>query len=131
MISFCDFAFKPRIGGRFWSNNSAMRQLWLPAGGAESIPRDILESFVDRGQLHHLTQPTVLPGAKRIPGLKLDHPRQLALMHALVCFAHTAAGNTFTHRRTLSLRVFPQQEASAPSPGCFVTKECFLLSETS
>jgi hypothetical protein len=33
---------------------------------------------------------------KRIPGLKLDHPRQLALMHALVRFAHIAAGSTFT-----------------------------------
>jgi hypothetical protein len=38
----------------------------------------------------------VLPSGKRIPGLKLDHARQLALMHALVCFAHIAAGNTFT-----------------------------------
>ena len=37
-----------------------------------------------------------LPSGKRIPGLKLDHPRQLALMHALVRFAHIAAGNTFT-----------------------------------
>jgi len=61
-----------------------------------NVQQDILESFVDRGQLHHLTQPTVLPSGKRIPGLKLDHPRQLALMHALVCFAHIAAGNTFT-----------------------------------
>ncbi len=33
---------------------------------------------------------------KRIPGLKLDHPRQLALMHALVRFAHIAGGNAFT-----------------------------------
>jgi hypothetical protein len=61
-----------------------------------NVQQDILESFVDRGQLHHLTQPMVLPSGKRIPGLKLDHPRQLALMHALVCFAHIAAGNTFT-----------------------------------
>ena len=61
-----------------------------------NVQQDILESFVDRGQLHNLTQPTVLPSGKRIPGLKLDHPRQLALMHALVCFAHIAAGNTFT-----------------------------------
>jgi hypothetical protein len=61
-----------------------------------SVQQDILESFVDRGQLHNLTQPTVLPSGKRIPGLKLDHPRQLALMHALVRFAHIAAGNTFT-----------------------------------
>jgi hypothetical protein len=61
-----------------------------------NVQQDILESFVDRGQLHKLTQPTLLPSGKRIPGLKLDHPRQLALMHALVCFAHIAAGNTFT-----------------------------------
>jgi hypothetical protein len=27
---------------------------------------------------------------------QLDHPRQLALMHALVRFSHIAAGNTFT-----------------------------------
>jgi hypothetical protein len=31
-----------------------------------------------------------------VPGLKLDHPRQLALMHARVCFSHIAAENTFT-----------------------------------
>ena len=61
------------------------------------MPCDLApQSFVDRGQLHHLTQPTILPSGKRIPGLKLDHPRQLALMHALVCVAHIAAGNTFT-----------------------------------
>ena len=41
-------------------------------------------------------EPTILPSGKRIPGLKLDHPRQLALMHALVRFAHIAAGSTFT-----------------------------------
>src|ERR1700682_1393315 len=28
--------------------------------------------------------------------LKLDHPRRMALMHALVRFAHVAAGSTFT-----------------------------------
>ena len=48
------------------------------------VQQDILESFVDRGQLQTLIQPTILPNGKRIPGLKLDHPRQLALMHALV-----------------------------------------------
>jgi hypothetical protein len=60
------------------------------------VQQDILETFVDRGQLRQLAQPTILPNGKRIPGLKLDHPRQLALMHALVRFAHIAAGNTFT-----------------------------------
>jgi hypothetical protein len=61
-----------------------------------NIQQDILETFVDRGQLRKLAQPTVMPNGKRIPGLKLDHPRQLALMHALVRFSHIAAQGTFT-----------------------------------
>ena len=61
-----------------------------------TVQQDILETFVDRGQLRKLTQPTVLRSGKRIPGLKLDNARQLALMHALVRFAHIAAGSTFT-----------------------------------
>jgi hypothetical protein len=60
------------------------------------VQQDILETFVDRGQLRKLAEPTITATGKRIPGLKLDHPRQLALMHALVRFAHIAAGNTFT-----------------------------------
>lgn len=60
------------------------------------VQQDILESFVDRGQLQILIQPTVLPNGKRIPGLKLDHPRQLALMHALVRFSHLAAQDSFS-----------------------------------
>lgn len=59
------------------------------------VQQDILETFVDRGQLLDLTHPTVLPTGKRIPGLKLDHPRQLALMQALVRFSHIAAENSF------------------------------------
>jgi len=60
------------------------------------VQQDILETFVNRGQLRKLADPTVRANGKRIPGLKLDHPRQLALMHALVRFAHIAAGSTFT-----------------------------------
>jgi hypothetical protein len=63
-----------------------------------TVPQDILETFVDRGQLRQLAEPTRMPNGKRIPGLKLDHPRQLALMHALVRFAHIAGGDTFTIR---------------------------------
>ena len=62
----------------------------------QNVQQDVLETFIDRGQLRKLAEPAVLPGGKRIPGLKLDHPRQLALMHALVRFAHIAAGSTFT-----------------------------------
>ena len=61
-----------------------------------NVQQDILETFVDRGQLHKLAEPTVLANGKRVPGLKLDHPRLLAVMHALVRFAHIAAGNTFS-----------------------------------
>jgi hypothetical protein len=61
-----------------------------------TVQQDILETFVDRDQLRALAKPTILPSGKRIPGLKLDHPRQLALMHALVCFAHIPAQQTFT-----------------------------------
>jgi hypothetical protein len=61
-----------------------------------NVQQDILETFLNRGQLRQLAQPTILPNGRRIPGLKLDHPRQLALMHALVRFCHIAAQNTFT-----------------------------------
>lgn len=61
-----------------------------------NVQQDILETFVDRGQLRQLAQPTIFPNGKRVPGLKLDHPRQLALMHALVRFSHIAAQSTFT-----------------------------------
>ena len=57
--------------------------------------QDILETFLDRGQLHQLAQPT-LTGHKRVPGLKLDAPRQLAWMHALVSFSHILAGHFTT-----------------------------------
>jgi hypothetical protein len=62
----------------------------------QNIQQDILETFIDRGQLRKLAEPAVFANGKRIPGLKLDHPRQMALMHALVRFANVAAGSTFT-----------------------------------
>ena len=61
-----------------------------------NVQQDILETFIDRGQLRKLAEPTILPSGKRVPGLKLDHPRQLAVMHALVRFANVAAGGRFT-----------------------------------
>ena len=60
------------------------------------VQQDIMETFIDRGQLRKLAEPTILPGGRRIPGLKLDHPRQLAVMHSLVRFANIAAGGRFT-----------------------------------
>jgi len=66
------------------------------------VQQDILENFVDRGQLRKLSQPTLLANGERIPGLKLDHPRQLALMHA--------AESTFT-----TVELHPQ---TAQALGC-------------
>jgi len=61
-----------------------------------NVQQDVLETFIDRGQLRKLAEPTILSNGRRIPGLKLDHPRQLAVMHALVRFANVAAGGKFT-----------------------------------
>jgi hypothetical protein len=79
----------------------------------QNVQQDILETFVDRGQLRELAAPAVLANGKRIPGLKLDHPRQLALMHALVRFSMSPAGEPsglpiYTHppwKRSVAPRV--------------------------
>ncbi len=74
------------------------------AGDRHCVSRSAADEslqFVDRvdllrlGQLGKLAQPTITATGKRIPGLKLDNPRQLALMHALVRFTHIAAANSF------------------------------------
>jgi hypothetical protein len=62
----------------------------------QDAQQDVLETFLDRGQLRKLAEPTILPSGRRIPGLKLDHPRQLAVMHSLVRFANIAASGRFT-----------------------------------
>jgi hypothetical protein len=82
------------------------------------VQQDILETFVDRGQLQRLAAPTITPTGKRIPGLKLDHPRQQALMHALVRFAHIPAANTFS-----TAEIYPHVVAAL---GC--TNEQYRLS---
>ena len=84
----------------------------------QNVQQDILETFLDRGELRKLGEPTVLANGKRIPGLKLDHPRQLALMHSLVRFSHVAAGDTFTTKEihaqaAEALGVAPEQYSLA------------------
>ena len=76
-----------------------------------NVQQDILETFIDRGQLRRLAEPTITPTGKRIPGLRLDHPRQLAVMHALVRFAHVAAGNSFT---TAEITLTSSRRSDAP-----------------
>jgi hypothetical protein len=90
--------------GKAMDNLPALRQkLHRITQNYLDIQQDILETFIDRGQLRQLRQTTVYPSGKRIPGLKLDEPRQLALMQALVRFSHIAAGGTFTTTEIHSL----------------------------
>jgi hypothetical protein len=62
------------------------------------VQQDILETFVDRGQLQGLRQATVTASGQRTPGIKLDDPRLLALMQSLVRFAPLAHGGRFRTR---------------------------------
>jgi hypothetical protein len=81
----------------------------------QEVQQDILETFLDRGELRSLGQPTLLANGKRIPGLKLDHPRQLAVMSSLVRFSHVAAGDTFT---TAELQAATAEALGIPVEQC-------------
>ena len=63
------------------------------------VQQDILETFVDRGQLLRLGQPTITSSGKRIPGLKLDNSRLLAVMQGVVRFCSLAVGDSFTTKQ--------------------------------
>src|SRR6266567_3719996 len=92
----------------------------------QEIRQDILETFLDRGELRSLGQPTVLPDGKRVPGLKLDHPRQLAVMSSLVRFAHVAAGDTFT---TAELQAGVAEALDIPVEKCPLSSVRYELSK--
>ena len=38
------------------------------------VQQDVLETFIDRGQLRKLAEPTILPSSRRIPGLNGSSP---------------------------------------------------------
>ncbi|GAC1540178.1 MAG: hypothetical protein NVS2B4_19780 [Ramlibacter sp.] len=63
-----------------------------------AIQQDVLETYVDRGQLARLRQPTITASGRRTPGLRLDDPRLLAVMQALTCFMHITHGGRFRTR---------------------------------
>jgi len=81
----------------------------------QDVQQEILETFLDRGELSKLAEPTVLARGKRIPGRKLDHPRQLARMSSLVRFSHVAARGTFT---TAELRAGVAAALGIAEDGC-------------
>jgi hypothetical protein len=61
----------------------------------QNVQQDVLATFVDRGELERLQQPTVSPTGRRTPGLHLDDLRLLALWQALTCFVHLVGHGTF------------------------------------
>jgi hypothetical protein len=71
---------------------SAINERYLTA------QQDVLETYIDRGQLARLRTATVSPSGRRTPGLKLDDPRLLAIMQAVTRFVHLARGGRFRTR---------------------------------
>jgi hypothetical protein len=62
------------------------------------VQQDVLETYVDRGQLQHLREATISPSGRRTPGVKLDDSRLLAVMQALTRFVHLARADSFRTR---------------------------------
>ena len=59
------------------------------------VEQDVLTSYLDRGQLEQMRQPTVSPSGRRTPGLRLDDPRLLAVLQAVLCFAYLVGKGIF------------------------------------
>jgi hypothetical protein len=76
-----------------------------------SIQQDVLASYVDRGQLEQLRQPSVSASGRRVPGLHIDDPRLLAVLQAILCFAHLVGKGVF---RTKDLLVDVQHALGNP-----------------
>jgi hypothetical protein len=75
------------------------------------VQQEVLASYVDRGQLEQLRQPTVSASGRRVPGLHIDDPRLLAVLQAILCFAYLVGKGCF---RTKDLLVDVQKALSKP-----------------
>jgi hypothetical protein len=73
--------------------------------------QDILETYVDRGQLEQLRQPTLSAGGRRTPGMRLDDQRLLAVLQALTAFVYLLGKGCF---RTKHLLPHVRQALSCP-----------------
>ena len=76
------------------------------------VQQDILTTYVDRGQLEKLRQPTVSAAGRRVPGLHIDDPRLLAVWQAVLCFAYLVGKGCF---RTKDLLLDVQKAFSKPA----------------
>jgi len=76
------------------------------------VQQDVLSSYIDRGQLEKLRQPTLSPTGRRTPGMRRDDPRLLAVLQALTCFAHLVGRGCV---RTLDLLADVQRTLANPN----------------
>jgi len=60
-----------------------------------SVQQDILASYIDRGQMEQLGQPSVSATGRRVPGMHVDDPRLLAVLQAILCFAYVVGKGCF------------------------------------
>jgi hypothetical protein len=67
-----------------------------------SVQQDVLASYVDRGQLEQLRQPSVSPTGRRVPGLHIDDPRLMAVLQAMLCFAYLVGKGVFRTKDLLA-----------------------------
>ena len=95
--------FTPNLGVNQGVDNLPRLRAVLRRGTERylDVPQDVLETFVDRGQLQRLQEPTVSPSGRRTPGIKLTDQRLLAVMGAVVCFRFLAGLGTFRMRDLL------------------------------
>lgn len=57
--------------------------------------QDILETYLDRGEMQRLRQASVSPTGRRTPGMRLDDRRLLALLQAITAFTHLVGAGCF------------------------------------
>lgn len=65
------------------------------------VQQDILATYVDRGQLQELRRPSTSPNGRRAPGMRVDDPRLIAVLHAITCFAYLVGKGCFRTRDLL------------------------------
>jgi hypothetical protein len=66
------------------------------------VQQDVLATYVDRGQLEQMRQPSVSATGRRVPGLHLDDPRLLAVLQAILCFAYLVGKGCFRTKDLLA-----------------------------
>jgi hypothetical protein len=65
------------------------------------VQQDILATYVDRGQLQELRRPSTSANGRRVPGMRVDDPRLIAVLHAITCFAYLVGKGCFRTRDLL------------------------------